>query len=328
MKQFNKRPSGASLNFLETGFSSPEFLAQGDLVAIIATARFVSEEDLIEAKACLLRWGFRVVLGQSIGAKHHQFAGSDTARAQDLQWALDHPEVKAIWCARGGYGTIRILDEVNFNGFTKHPKWIIGYSDVTALHARVQKLGWASLHAQMPLALGEKSAATAQTIEQALTGTYFTIEWPVAPISPHETLFRRTGAVTAPVVGGNLSLIYSLLASEDAIDARGKILFIEDLDEYLYHIDRMMHALKRSGMLQNLAGLIVGGMTDMKDHEIPFGYDPYQIIWDAVKEESYPVVFDAPIGHLPDNRALPLGLPCTLMVTPDKAEIRVHGTAQ
>ncbi len=307
--------------------SSPDFLVPGDLVAIIATARFVTEEDLIEAKACLLRWGFRVVLGQSIGVKHHQFAGSDTARAQDLQWALDHHEVKAIWCARGGYGTIRILDQVNFEGFNRHPKWVMGYSDVTALHARLQKLGWASLHAQMPLALGEKSEATAQTIGQALMGQSYTVAWPVTSRKA-ETLTMRIGAVTAPVVGGNLSLIYSLLGSEDSLDTRGKILFIEDLDEYLYHIDRMIHALKRSGMLRNLAGLIVGGMTDMNDHAIPFGYDTRQIIWAAVAGESYPVVFDAPIGHLPDNRALPLGLPCTLTVTSDKAEIRVHGAAQ
>jgi len=310
----------------------PDFLLPGDLVAIIATARFVSYEDLDLAKTYLKNWGFRVVFGQSIGAKFHQLAGSDTARAQDLQWALDHPEVKAIWCARGGYGTIRILDEVNFEGFTKYPKWIIGYSDVTALHARIQHLGWASLHGQMPLALGEKSQATSETIKQALTGEHYTIEWPLmanASIShANQNAMMRTGRVTAPVVGGNLSLIYSLQGSADALDARGKILFIEDLDEYLYHIDRMMYSLKRSGMLKGLAGLIVGGMTDMKDHEIPFGYDTCQIIWAAVAQESYPVVFDAPIGHLKDNRALPLGLPCSLTVTPEQAKIEVHGKTQ
>ncbi|HBB49253.1 MAG TPA: LD-carboxypeptidase, partial [Flavobacteriaceae bacterium] len=244
------------------------------------------------------------------------------------KWALDHPKVKAIWCARGGYGTIRILDEVNFKGFKQHPKWVIGYSDVTALHARLQNLGWASLHGQMPLALGEKTQATAQTIEQALTCNIYSIEWPVVNSGCDGTLITRTGQVTAPVVGGNLSLIYSLLGSQDAIPTRGKILLIEDLDEYLYHIDRMIYALKRSGMLEGLAGLIVGGMTDMKDQEIPFGYDPYQIIWAAVAHEAYPVVFDAPIGHLADNRAIPLGLPCTLTISPDKAEIMVHGKAQ
>lgn len=315
----------------------PNFLSTGDLVAIVATARFVDQEDLNHAKVCLKSWGFRVVCGQSIGAKFHQLAGSDTARAEDLQWALDHPEIKAIWCARGGYGTIRILDEIDFEGFIKYPKWVIGYSDVTVLHARLQNLGWASLHGQMPLALGEKSKATAQTIFHALTGGHYTIEWP----NPHqpkrvETLqspteqyaMIRTGGVTAPVVGGNLSLIYSLQGSADALDARGKILFIEDLDEYLYHIDRMMYSLKRSGLLRGLAGLIVGGMTDMKDHEIPFGQNAHEIIWAAVAQESYPVVFDAPIGHLSDNRALPLGLPCSLTVTPDQTKIEVHGKAQ
>lgn len=304
----------------------PEFLSSGDLIAIIATARFVSNQDLKFAEDCCKKWGFRVVLGQSIGIKHHQLAGSDPARAQDLQWALDHPEVKAIWCARGGYGTIRILDLVHFEGFTQHPKWVIGYSDVTALHARLQSLGWATLHAQMPLALSEKSKATAQTIFQALTGINYSIEWPVK--RPDQTAMIRSGEVTAPIIGGNLSLIYSLQGSKDAIDASGKILFIEDLDEYLYHIDRMMYSLKRSGILRGLAGLVVGGMTDMKDHEIPFGYDARQIIWAVVAQESYPVVFDAPIGHLGDNRALPFGLPCTLRVTSDEAKIQVHGKAQ
>lgn len=333
--------STASSNFFNAEFSSPDFLVPGDLVAIIATARFVSQEDLNTAKSCLDRWGFRVILGQSIGVKHHQLAGSDTARAQDLQWALDHPEVKAIWCARGGYGTIRILDRVNFEGFKQYPKWVIGYSDVTALHARIQKLGWASLHAQMPLALGEKTAETSRTIEQALKGINYIIQWPIqlrkiyeddgpqgARFTNDQTLMMRPGEVTAPVIGGNLSLIYSLQGSEEALITRGKILFIEDLDEYLYHIDRMMYSLKRSGMLKGLAGLIVGGMSDMKDHEIPFGYDPYQIIWAAVAEETYPVVFDAPVGHLKDNRALPLGRPCTLRVTPIEAKIQVHGKTQ
>ena len=310
----------------------PNFLSTGDLVAIVATARFVDQEDLNQAKVCLKSWGFRVVCGQSIGAKFHQLAGSDTARAEDLRWALDHPEIKAIWCARGGYGTIRILDEIDFEGFIKYPKWVIGYSDVTVLHARLQNLGWASLHGQMPLALGEKSKATAQTIFHALTGGHYTIEWPLmanASIShANQNAMMRTGRVTAPVVGGNLSLIYSLQGSVDALDARGKILFIEDLDEYLYHIDRMMYSLKRSGLLKGLAGLIVGGMTDMKDHEIPFGYDSRQIIWAAVAQESYPVIFDAPIGHLSDNRALPLGLPCSLSVNYEKAKIEVHGKAQ
>ena len=334
-------------------FSAPDFLVPGDLVAIIATARFVTQEDLNEAKSCLERWGFRLILGQSIGVKHHQLAGSDTARAQDLQWALDHPEVKAIWCARGGYGTIRILDRVNFEGLKQYPKWVIGYSDVTALHARIQKLGWASLHAQMPLALGEKTSETSRTIEQALKGINYIIEWPIqvtqiyeddgpqgsdqsinklreqgAKSTNDQTVKTRPGEVIAPVIGGNLSLIYSLQGSEEAPDTRGKILFIEDLDEYLYHIDRMIYSLKRSGMFKGLAGLIVGGMSDMKDHEIPFGYDPYQIIWAAVAEESFPVVFDAPMGHLTDNRALPLGRLCTLKVTPTEAKIQVHGKTQ
>ena len=327
-----KTPHSSALKF-----SRPDFLSPGDLVLLVATARFVSEADLRQAQSYLTGWGFRVIFGQSIGVKHHQLAGTDSARAQDLQWALDHPEAKAIWCARGGYGTIRILDQINFERFTRNPKWLIGYSDVTALHARLQNLLWASIHAQMPLAIGEKSKATAQTIEQALTGEHYTIEWPHQyQLRTSETAISRTdqkamiriGQAKAAVVGGNLSLIYSLLGSQDALDTKGKILFIEDIDEYLYHIDRMMHSLKRSGMLRDLAGLIVGGMTDMKDHDIPFGQSAHEIIWAAVAEESYPVVFDAPIGHLTDNRALPLGLPCSLTITQDKAKIQVHGKSQ
>lgn len=305
----------------------PDFLSPGALVAIVATARWVEKKDLKYAEELLLQWGFKVVFGQSIGAKHHQLAGDDHSRAQDLQWALDHPEIKAIWCAKGGYGTIRILDKLSFDEFFLHPKWIVGYSDITALHAELHRLGWASIHGQMPLALRQKSEETALTIRRALCGETYAIRWPI--LEPSEDF-----SIEAPIVGGNLSLIYSLLGSESsfhgssAASTQGKILFIEDLDEYLYHIDRMMHSLKRSGMLRGLKALVVGGMTQMKDHDIPFGYDPKAIILAAVAGQSYPVIFDAPVGHQKDNRALPFGLPCRLTLKSGQAKMEFYGPAQ
>jgi len=302
----------------------PEFLSPGDLVAIVAPARWVNKRDMKYAKQLLLQWSFKVIFGQSVGARHHQFAGHDGLRAQDLQWALDHPDIKAIWCARGGYGTIRILDQISFEGFLKHPKWILGYSDITALHAELHKLGWASIHAQMPLAIEEKTLKTKQSIRKALTGEPYEIIWETSNSLGN---FRMQGII----FGGNLSLIYSLLGSSSSIqglglnETQGKILFIEDLDEYLYHIDRMIYSLKRSGILNGLSALVVGGMTQIKDHNVSFGYSAKEIILDAVSEESYPVVFDAPVGHLNDNRALTLGLPCSLTVKSGQAKINFYG---
>ncbi|MDG1063964.1 MAG: LD-carboxypeptidase [Flavobacteriaceae bacterium] len=300
----------------------PPYLSAGDTVAVVATARSVAHKDIQCAVDHLREWGFNVLVGQSIGAVHHQFAGPDHLRAQDLQWALDHPEIKAIWCARGGYGTVRIIDALDFSRFEQHPKWIIGYSDITVLHNHLHQMNWTSIHAQMPLQLETKSPLTASSIREVLTGQPYGIAY------TNQSDYARSGNVEAMVVGGNLSILYSLLGSPSTINTEGKILFIEDLDEYLYHIDRMLVNLGRNGMFAGLAGLIIGGFTDMKDHKIPFGAEAFDLIWSAVAAHDFPVSFGMPAGHLQDNQALPLGVPCTLEVTPQSTSLAFRGHGQ
>ena len=286
------------------------FLKRGDRVALAAPARAVSPEEMAPAVAMLDSWGLQVVVPEGLYKSEGQLAGSDAHRASLLQGLLDDPEIKAIFCCRGGYGTVRIIDKLDFSRFAEHPKWIVGYSDVTVLHSHIHStLGIPTLHATMPINMhGEESPAT-HTMHDFLFGmkrNYVDYEW-------EPSAMNRKGAVCAPVVGGNLSILYSLCGSCSQIDTHGKILLIEDLDEYLYHIDRMMLNLKRCGMLDGLAGLLVGGLTDMHDNTVPFGRTAEQIVAEAVKEYDYPVLFNAPFGHLGDNNlAIPLGIKCTL----------------
>ena len=292
----------------------PPLLQRGDRVAIVATARKISPVETEPATRLLESWGLEVELPPNIYAECHQFAGDDAARAADLQWALDNPDIKAVFCARGGYGTIRIIDRVDFTAFARKPKWIVGYSDVTVLHSHINALlGTATLHATMPLNIPGDAVGRSYPSTESLHKALFDgiAEYTVA----EHPLGRRADerVVTAPVVGGNLSILYSLCGSPSDIDTDGKILFIEDLDEYLYHIDRMMQNLRRTGKLNGLKALMVGGMTDMHDNTIPYGKSAEQIVLDAVKDYGYPVVFNAPFGHLATgNCALALGVPATL----------------
>ncbi|RDK88257.1 S66 peptidase family protein [Marinirhabdus gelatinilytica] len=287
----------------------PPILNKGDTIAILSTARKVTATELQPFLDELKAWQLKPLLGKTIGAQDNQFAGNDALRTQDFQEMLDNPEVKAIWCARGGYGTVRMVDGLDWTTFRQHPKWIIGYSDITVLHNTIHNLGIASLHAQMGLELEKKTEATRQSIRDVLFGNDYTIK--------HTSGFKfyRTGTATGELVGGNLSVLYSLLGSPSAIDTKGKILFLEDLDEYLYHIDRMMQNLKRNGLLSGLNGLIVGGMTQMNDNTIPFGKTAEEIVWEAVKEYNYPVCFNFHAGHVEDNRALVLGKGAVLSVS-------------
>lgn len=280
---------------------TPPFLKHGDTIAIVSTARKITKTDLEPALELLASWGFKAVLGHTIGAEEHQFAGDDSLRTQDFQAMLDNTNIKAIWCARGGYGTVRMLDRLNFSVFKKNPKWIIGYSDITVLHSHIHNFGIETLHAQMPLEIEKKTEEARKSILRVLSGKDHRITC--------TTIINknRMGATAGTLVGGNLSVLYSLCGSSTALNTEGKILFIEDLEEYLYHIDRMLQNLKRNGMLKNLAALLVGGMTQMQDNAIPFGRSAYEIVTDVVREYHYPVCFDFPAGHIKDNRALILG---------------------
>ena len=286
------------------------FLKAGDRVALCATARAVSPDEMSAAVSGLTSWGLQVVVPKGLYEREGQLAGSDKHRASVMQSLLDDESIRAIFCCRGGYGTVRIVDRLDFSRFAEHPKWIVGYSDVTVLHSHIhQILGLPTLHATMPINMHGEETPASRTMHDFLFGRnreYVDYEW-----EPSE--LNRKGVAYAPVVGGNLSILYSLCGSRSQIDTRGKILLIEDLDEYLYHIDRMMQNLKRNSMLDGLAGLLVGGLTDMHDNAVPFGRNAMQIVADTVREYDYPVLFNAPFGHLGDNNlAIPLGIKCAM----------------
>jgi muramoyltetrapeptide carboxypeptidase len=295
----------------------PPHLQPGNKVGIVATARKISLEEIQPSIAVLESWGLHPIIGNSIGLADNQYAGTDGERAKDLQIMLDDESIKAIFCARGGYGTVRIIDKISFNQFTKYPKWLCGYSDVTVLHSHInQNLNIETIHSTMLFNFPKdgRNNNAVETLKKTLFGEELSYSFP-----PHQ--LNRNGKAQGNLTGGNLSLLYSLNNTPSDIDTKGKILFIEDLDEYLYHIDRMMMNLKRSGKLNNLNGLIVGGMTDMRDNTIPFGKTAEEIIFDAVKKYNYPVCFGFPAGHLDDNRALIMGREVELNVE-DEARLK------
>lgn len=293
----------------------PPQLHKGDTVAVVAIADSVCVEKIMPGIDLLKSWGLNPVIGKTVGLRHHQFAGTDRDRRQDLQQQLDNPAVKAIFMARGGYGTVRIVDQLDFTKFRQNPKWIIGYSDITALHEQLQSMGYVSIHAEMPAFITEKSPEAADSLEATLFAQTPDYSWPAHSLN-------CTGQSTGELVGGNISILYSLLGSPTSLDVEGKILFMEDLGEYLYHIDRMMQNFKRNGWFDKMAGLLVGGLNNMKDNEIPFGQTAEDIIAEIARDYSFPVAFGFPAGHIYDNRALPLGQKATLNVTTSKAHLR------
>jgi muramoyltetrapeptide carboxypeptidase len=281
----------------------PLFLRTGDTIGIIAPSRKISAETLYPAVKLFESWGLKVLLGKNIYAEENQFAGSDSMRHQDLQDMLDNPAVNAIICARGGYGTIRIVEGLNFDLFLQHPKWIIGYSDITVLHSVFNiQLDCATIHGIMPVNYNLKDGETAswEKLRLLMFG-----QLPVYRTEPHP--FNKIGKASGKLVGGNLSVLYSMAGTPYDIHTTGCILFLEDLDEYLYHIDRMMMNLKLSGKLEHLKGLVVGGMSDMKDNNIPFGKNAEQIINSYMECYDYPVLFDFPAGHIDSNYPLIMG---------------------
>lgn len=266
-------------------------------IALVAPARKVTPDDIAFAVDYIKNRGFGVVYDERLFLSDNQFAGTDEERAAILQEYMDDPDVDAIMCVRGGYGTARIIDRLDFGRFLQAPKWIIGYSDVTVLHAKLQCLGVESLHASMPINFRDNTPEALDSLFDALTGKKIKYDIPqLHDLNPD-----------AEIVGGNISVLYSLLGSDIFPDTNGKILFLEDLDEYIYHIDRMMLAFRRAGKLDNIKALIVGGLTKMHDNTIPFGMTPEEIISEKVKDKNIPVIFNFPAGHIDDNRAIILG---------------------
>jgi muramoyltetrapeptide carboxypeptidase len=280
----------------------PDYLKAGDKIAIVSPARSITFEEVHPAIRFFHRNDLEVILGSYIFSRQHQFAGSDEQRCRDFQHALDDEQIRAIVCSRGGYGTVRIIDQLDFSAFCEHPKWIAGFSDATVLHAHIHRqFGIETLQSVMPVNIrGDKQDENLQTMVNALFGKRITYSFAKSGLS-------REGHAEGVLIGGNLSILYSLTGSASEPDTAGKILFLEDVDEYLYHIDRMMISLKRAGKLGKLKGLIIGGMSRMNDNTIPFGKTANEIIADLVREYNFPVCYDFPAGHQDTNLALIMG---------------------
>jgi muramoyltetrapeptide carboxypeptidase len=306
---------------------TPPPLHPGDTIAIIPTARAIEAEELAAGIAMAESWGLKVRLGAGVGRKHYQQAGTAAERQADLQSAINDPAVRAIWCARGGYGTVHLMDGLDLSPLKRDPKWIIGFSDITVLHNALHRIGIASLHAQMPFNIAGKTDGSRETLRKALFGKAYDV---VSNEHLEARVAHRQGACEAEVVGGNLSLLYALRGTPYDIDPRGRILFLEDLDELLYHVDRMVMNLRLAGWFKGLAGLVVGGMTDMHDKNPldPFGRTAEHIIMDATEGKRYPVCFNFPAGHIDDNRALILGKKAKLSVTANGSTLSFDGSAR
>lgn len=299
----------------------PQPLNKGDQIRIVPTARAITAEELQAGITLAEEWGLQVSLGSGIGRKHFQQAGMDTERTADLQAAINDPAVRAIWCARGGYGTVRIMDGLDLGPLQTDPKWIVGFSDITVLHNALHIAGLATIHGQMPFMIRNKSNDCKETIRQALFGEAYSIH---SEHADHKVrTLARTGECEGLLVGGNLSMLYSMRGTPMDLDPSGKILFLEDLDELLYHADRMVQNLKHGGWFTRLAGLVVGGMSDMRDKDPadPFGMDVEAMITEALGKARYPVCFGFPAGHIHDNRALVLGQSAKLSVTHEGATL-------
>ncbi len=306
--------------FAQTTISvDPPPLKKGDTVMIVAPAGVMKDTiGVYKAIELLHKWGLHYKLGKHLFAKHYQFAGTDTERLSDFQAALDDPSVKAIWCARGGYGTIKILDDVDFTNFIKNPKWIIGFSDITAFHTKLNNLGITTIHGIMPLTYKPNKKEQKRAIK-SLQKAFFgkRLKYKVA-----ESKYNREGKAEGVVVGGNLSLVYSMLGSDTQLNTDEKILYLEEVGEALYHIDRMMISLKRAGTFDNCKGLIIGGFSDLKSEANDFGMTYEEIILDAVKNFDFPVAFDFPAGHITDNRTVLLGRNVYLEVKKNKTKLK------
>lgn len=295
----------------------PSYLSPGDTIGVVCPAGFMPADKSATCLSVLQSWGYRVKVGKTVGHQFHYFSGTDAERTADLQEMLDDVSVKAILCARGGYGLSRIIDALDFTIFEQHPKWLVGFSDVTILHAHIhEQLKIATLHAPMAGAFNEGGYENefVQSLKAALAGKPGDYSCAVHP-------FNKTGIAKGQLIGGNLSLIAHLVGSRSSFHTKGKILFIEDIGEYIYNIDRMMIQLKRSGMLDGLAGLIIGGFTELKDTLFPFGQEADEILRDHVRPFDYPVCFGFPVSHAKANYALKEGVEYELRVGTGKVTL-------
>ena len=292
---------GLNMNAQFNNYIKPDFLKPGDKILIVAPAGIVKQPDAIRiAKKKMEQYGYVVELGKNVFNRHHHFAGTDAERLEDMQWALNHPTAKAIWCARGGYGSVRIIDDLDFSVFKIHPKWLIGYSDFTVFHSQLHNLGYQSIHAAMPINFKEPWAEIKASIEglnQTLKGEKLTYQIPSNPKNVK-------GIAKGKLIGGNLTILENMIGSTCCFSTEHKILFIEEIGEYKYHLDRLLRALDRKGYFKNCSGLILGDFTRIKSNSPGFGQSIEEIVLSLVKKYNIPVLFDFPAGH--ENKNMPL----------------------
>ena len=315
----NAQNESDNSNKMTSELIQPPYLKAGDTVAIVAPSGILKsrEGEVQQAVALLKSWGLHAVVGKHVFSKADHFAGTDDERCADLQNAMDDPKISAIWCARGGYGTVRLLDKLNYTEFKKNPKWIIGYSDITALHNQVHNEGFQSLHALMCVSLTKDLNDIKETVATFKSAIFGKPENYTLKVSR----YNKVGETSGELVGGNLTMLHTMLGSETSIDTSGKILFIEEIGEYKYHIDRMLQSLKRAGYFDNLKGLVVGDMTKMRKNTTLWGTSVEQLILDALEDYDFPIAFNMPAGHEKDNRALVLGRMVDLKVTKESASV-------
>lgn len=297
----------------------PPYLKAGDTVAIVAPSGILKnrEREVQQAVDLLKSWELNAVVGKHVFSKANHFAGTEDERCADMQNAMDDPTISAIWCARGGYGTVRILDRLDYTKLKKNPKWIIGYSDITALHNQLHNEGFQSLHALMCVSLTKdltEIESSIETFKAALFGN-------PKDYSLNGSSYNKEGDTSGELVGGNLTMLHTMLGSKESIDTSGKILFIEEIGEYKYHIDRMLQSMKRAGYFDNLNGLVVGDMSKLRKNTTLWGTSIEQLILDALEEYNFPIAFNMPAGHEKDNRALVLGNTVELRVSKAKSSI-------
>ena len=289
-------------------------------VAIAAPARKVSPDEMEFAIQWLHDNGFESVFDNRLYSVDNIAAGSDALRASIIQEYMDCDDIDAIWMARGGYGSIRIIDKLDFSRFVQHPKPIVGFSDVTVFHGKLSRLGIPSIHASMPHILANKTPEALQSLIDALTGKPLHYEWPTYPLN-------RSGEAKGVIIGGNLSVLCGMLGSNSFPKTEGRIFFLEEVDEYIYHVERMMYALKRAGKLDHIKALVIGGLTEIHDNPDPFGKSVEQAIFDVVKDYGYPVVFGFPAGHFSDNRAINFGREAKLIISDAGSKITITSFA-
>lgn len=292
----------------------PKHLQKGDTIAIIAPAKKIEKEYIEFAVQIFENWGYKVLISPHCIGENNYFSGTIAERTSDLQWAIDHKEIKAIICARGGYGCIQILDLVNWERFTQHPKWIAGFSDVTIFHQFLTKMEIASIHATMPLNFRQNSTAALSTLRQALEGEAISCEW-------ESSVSNQTGNATGEITGGNLAVLCGLIGTVHQPDFSNKILFLEDVGEALYAIDRSLYQLSLAGVLDQISGLIVGDFSGIKDTSPAYNMSLAEVILPHFKNRSIPISFDFPAGHCDDNRALIFGKKINLVVEENKSTL-------